>query len=380
MTLGLIYFVGDALRGRYRAALAEQNGVRCLDWADAGDGALASLSAEAQGPSVLLDATGGPSGPRLAEMPPEQLPPGLAELHAAGRTRAVAVVEPAALFVALTADSKAEAHSQDHDHHRHDRHHHHDGEACDHDHGHEHHHHDHPQDPAQSHAIARLSLIASIEYADRVVVDTHGLSADTILELRRVLRALNGSAEVRLHHDEASVIADLAALPRDRHAAAAWQMVLDGDRPADFAALGLEVLVHRMRAPLHAQRLADFMARKFDGVIRAVGHFWLATRPDVVGAWTRCGTLSMAYPVGLWWASLPRDRWPPGAAVEIERGWQEPFGDRRQEFVFIGHGIDAAAIRAALDACALSEDEIGLGWQGWARLPDPFPAWAPAQH
>jgi hypothetical protein len=375
MTLGLIYFVGDALRGRYRAALAEQKGVRWLDWADAGGGALAHISAAAQGESVLLDATGGPSGPGLAEMPSEQLPPGLRELNAAGRTRAIAVIEPASLFAVLTSDSKAAAHSHDHAHH-----HHHDGEACDHDHDHGHDHHDHPHDPAQSHAIARLSLIASIEYADRVVVDRHGLSAETILELRRVLRALNGAAEVRLHHDEASVVADLVTLPRERHAAAAWQMVLDGDHPAEFAALGLEALVHRMRAPLHAQRLADFMARKFDGVIRAVGHFWLATRPDVVGAWTRCGTLSMAYPVGLWWASMPRHRWPPGAAEEIERRWQEPFGDRRQEFVFIGHGFDAGAIRAALDACALSAAELGLGRQGWTRLPDPFPAWAPAQH
>lgn len=380
MTLTLIYFVGDALRGQCRAALAEQKGVRILDWADAGAGALAQIPAEMHGESLLLDATGGPSGPGLAEMPPEQLPPGLAELHAAGRTRAIAVVEPAALFAVLAADSKAAAHTDDHDHHHHEHHHHHDGEACDHDHGHEHRHHGHAQDPAQSHAIARLSLIASVEYADRVVVDTHGLSAGTILELRRVLRSLNGSAEVRLHHDEASVVAGLATPPRDRHGAAAWQMVLADGRPEEFAALGLEALVHRMRAPLHAQRLADFMARKFDGVIRAVGHFWLATRPDVVGSWTRCGTLSMAYPVGLWWASMPKDRWPLAAAAEIERRWQEPFGDRRQEFVFIGRGMDAAAIRAALDACALSEAELGLGQQGWARLPDPFPAWAPAQH
>ena len=76
---------------------------------------------------------------------------------------------------------------------------------------------------------------------------------------------------------------------------------------------------------------------------------------------------------------MPRGRWPthPDGLAEVERQWQEPWGDRRQELVFIGAGLDEAAIRAALDEALMPEGALmpdgALPEAG--SLPDPFPAW-----
>ncbi len=79
----------------------------------------------------------------------------------------------------------------------------------------------------------------------------------------------------------------------------------------------------------------------------------------------------------MFWAAVPRSRWPddPYYLQSIEENWVEPFGDMRQELVFIGQGLDEARIRAALDHCLLTEDELLRGKYYWATLPDPFPAW-----
>ena len=72
--------------------------------------------------------------------------------------------------------------------------------------------------------------------------------------------------------------------------------------------------------------------------------------------------------------------WPddPEYLESIEKTWEEPFGDMRQELVFIGQNLDQKRIIEALNACLLSEDELLNGRQFWETLPDPFPAWEEA--
>ncbi len=53
----------------------------------------------------------------------------------------------------------------------------------------------------------------------------------------------------------------------------------------------------------------------------------------------------------------------------------EPFGDMRQELVFIGQNMDRNGMTKALDDCLLSEEEVLRGKAYWATLHDPFPVW-----
>ena len=61
---------------------------------------------------------------------------------------------------------------------------------------------------------------------------------------------------------------------------------------------------------------------------------------------------------------------PSGCAAQ----WQEPWGDRRQEIVFIGSGIDWPRLKARLDAALLTVD-AAPGPDALPDLPDPFPVW-----
>jgi hypothetical protein len=65
---------------------------------------------------------------------------------------------------------------------------------------------------------------------------------------------------------------------------------------------------------------------------------------------------------GFWFAAVPEERWPtdPQWRASVRKLWQGEHGDRRQELVFIGIGMDEPRLRA------------------WSRLPDPFPRWSEA--
>jgi hypothetical protein len=98
-----------------------------------------------------------------------------------------------------------------------------------------------------------------------------------------------------------------------------------------------------------------------------------------VAEFSLAGALSSVTPLGQWWATLPRDRHPDhdGARAYLAQHWQEPWGDRRQEIVFIGAGIDWPWLKARLDA-ALVPENIAPGPDALPDLPDPFPVWRKA--
>lgn len=79
----------------------------------------------------------------------------------------------------------------------------------------------------------------------------------------------------------------------------------------------------------------------------------------------------------MFWKAVPEAHWPedPEYREAILDQWQEPFGDMRQELVFIGQHLNESRMRQALDDCLLSDDELAAGMAHWQTLPDPFPAW-----
>ena len=79
----------------------------------------------------------------------------------------------------------------------------------------------------------------------------------------------------------------------------------------------------------------------------------------------------------MFWMSVPRKDWPTDEEYleSIKKQWVEPFGDMRQELVFIGQGLDKERMINELNNCLLSESEMLKGKSYWKSLSDPFPAW-----
>nr|MBP6298737.1 GTP-binding protein [Anaerolineae bacterium] len=122
-------------------------------------------------------------------------------------------------------------------------------------------------------------------------------------------------------------------------------------------AYGISSFTYRARAPFHPDRLRSVLTSSLPGVIRAKGHFWVASQPNLALEFSLAGAMTSFKSHGIWWAAAPRHTWPsdPASLARIRNDWSEQFGDRRQLLVFIGLGIDAEALRAALDSCLVSD-------------------------
>jgi len=139
---------------------------------------------------------------------------------------------------------------------------------------------------------------------------------------------------------------------------------------------GIESFVYRAKRPFDPVKFHRFLTTGgLDHVVRAKGHFWLATRPDRVGELAVAGSQTMTGRMGRWWASIPKHHWPDDDRFErfVAQHWDQVWGDRRQELVFIGIGMDQTRIRAQLDACLLPVNAFTP--EMWMGLRDPFPSW-----
>ena len=136
------------------------------------------------------------------------------------------------------------------------------------------------------------------------------------------------------------------------------------------------------RRPFHPEKFYQFLhgTEKYGKLIRSKGYFWLASRPEFAGQWSQAGGIARYGFASMFWKATAKENWPTDeeSLVSIEKQWVEPFGDMRQELVFIGQGLNQSGMTQALDECLLSEEDVLRGKNYWTTLQDPFPAWEEA--
>ncbi len=227
-------------------------------------------------------------------------------------------------------------------------------------------------------------LVEQVEFADVLVISKVDLVPPAeVARLEAMLKHLNPDARiVRAERGRVPLDAvfDTGLFNFERAAAApGWLKELRGEHVPETVEYGITSFVYRARRPFHPARFwaALHDAAAWEGVLRSKGFFWLASRMDVVGMWSQAGATAGCEAAGMWYAALPRREWPDDAETraQIKADWAEPWGDRRQELVFIGAGMHEATLREALDAALLTDAEMAANTKTWARLEDPFPAW-----
>ncbi len=229
-------------------------------------------------------------------------------------------------------------------------------------------------------------LVEQVEFADVLVLNkTDLVSHADLSRLEEILRSLNHRARIvrsQFGRVPCEQILDTGLFDFDQAAQApGWLATLRGEEQPETEEYGVSQFVYRARRPFHPQRFWDLVQSEWPGVIRSKGHFWLASRPDYVGEWSQAGAVARHGLAGLWWAAVDPDEWPNDLETMnfIRSRWQAPYGDRQQELVLIGIGMDEAGLRARLDACLVSDQEFAGGPAVWERLADPFPPWAVAE-
>lgn len=133
---------------------------------------------------------------------------------------------------------------------------------------------------------------------------------------------------------------------------------------------GISSFVYRSKYPFDPERFWYYIQHNFPStIIRSKGLFWLASRPEQAIIWGQAGGSLRADSAGVWWSSMPyQKRLQYISFVEnqhmIEANWHEVFGDRKNEIVFIGQEMDEAKIRAQLEACLSTDQELNtLKWK-----------------
>ncbi|MEP2470205.1 GTP-binding protein [Roseobacter sp.] len=226
-------------------------------------------------------------------------------------------------------------------------------------------------------------LVEQIEFADVVVLNKIADATPQQVEAaRQIIRSLNADARIisTSHSDvPADAVLDTGLFDFEKaHTHPMWAKELYGfaDHVPETEEYGVASFVYRARRPFVSDKITALLNGDLPGVIRAKGHFWTAAQPDFAAEFSLAGALSSVRTMGKWWASVPREEWPDHSGMRdyMAENWQEPWGDRRQEIVFIGAGIDWAALKARLDAALVSESQASTPEALYEDLREPVPS------
>jgi G3E family GTPase len=227
-------------------------------------------------------------------------------------------------------------------------------------------------------------LVDQVEFADVLLISkTDLVEVSDVGRLTAILKVLNTHARIiPISHGQVAIedVLSTGLFNFERaQQAPGWLKELRGEHVPEAEEYGISSFSYVARRPFHPEKFYQLLhdTQKFGKLIRSKGYFWLASSPEFSGQWSQAGGIARYGFAGMFWKSVPKKGWPTDeeGLASIQKQWEEPFGDMRQELVFIGQGLDRQAMTNALNDCLLSDDDLLKGKEYWVTLSDPFPAW-----
>lgn len=231
-------------------------------------------------------------------------------------------------------------------------------------------------------------LTDQIEFANVIILNkTDLVSEEKVGVLKAAIQKLNPMAKI-LESSFSKVAPNeilntgLFDFEKAQESASWIEELNKGEHTPETEEYGISSFVFKSKKPFDPVRFWAYVEEKFPAtVIRSKGLFWIASRPKQALIWSQAGGSLKADSAGVWWSSMSyNDRAQYMSFVEnqqfIESGWHEDFGDRKNEIVFIGQDMDEDGIRAALDACLSTDEELqSEKWK--AGYDDEWPVYRP---
>jgi G3E family GTPase len=220
-------------------------------------------------------------------------------------------------------------------------------------------------------------LIDQIEFANVIILNkVDCISKEDADELEALLRKLNPEAniiratygKVALHHILNTRLFDFEKASQS----AGWMKELNEEHTPETEQYGISSFVYRRRRPFHPERLMHWLENWPVEIVRAKGFFWLASRNNMCGLLSQAGPSIMLQGAGEWIAMYPPHEREQMLQEELElrAKWDETYGDRMTELVFIGVDMDEKVISSSLDTCLLTDEEMK---EDWSTFVDPLP-------
>ncbi|MFD2170004.1 GTP-binding protein [Tumebacillus lipolyticus] len=222
-------------------------------------------------------------------------------------------------------------------------------------------------------------LIDQIEFCDVLILNKCDMiPAEQLEQLEHLLRRLQPRA--KLIKTSQGRVAPAQILNtglfdfEEASQSAGWIQELEREEHTpETEEYGISSFVYRSDVPFHPERLYAWLLEFPVDVVRAKGTVWVASRNDVGISLSQAGPSIQFGVEGTWVAALDPEEQRAifEEQPDILEMWDEKWGDRFTELVFIGVEMNRAELIGALDGCLLTDAEMEADW---SQFPDPLPA------